>query len=100
MLYPLKAQAVLEQLKEVSVGEPPAEKQEQSPNGNNSNKTEEESKQLIVQNVESDPTETDTLCVSPDTELEIKKRMYNGLCKVNIKNVRVHDLVSSTYRSI
>ena len=85
MLYPSKAQAVLEQLKEVSVGEQPAEKQEQSPNGNNSNKTEEESKQLIVQNVESDPTETDTLCVSPDTELEIKKRMYNGLCKVNIK---------------
>ena len=83
-IYPSKAQAVLEQLKEVSVGEQSAEKQEKSPNGNNSNKTEEESKQLIVQNVESDPTETDTLCVSPDTELEIKKRMYNGLCKVNV----------------
>ena len=85
LVYPLKAQAVLEQLKEVSVGEQPAAKLEQSPNGNNSNKTEEESKQLIVQNVESDPNETDTLCISPDTELEIKKRMYNGLCKVNIK---------------
>ena len=69
-------------MKEVSVGDQAAAKQEQSPNGNNSNKTGDESKQLIVQNVESDPSETDTLCVSPDKELEIKKRMYNGLCKV------------------
>ena len=83
IFYPSKAQAVLEQLKEVSVGDQTASKQEQSPNGNNSNKTEDESKQLIVQNVESDPAETDTLCVSPDKELEIKKRMYNGLCKVS-----------------
>ena len=43
IFYPNKAQAVLEQLKEVSVGDQTASKQEQSPNGNNSNKTEDES---------------------------------------------------------